>query len=347
MTTVTWTATDAAGNTSTCAQVVTVKETQAPTITCPMDITAPAATGSCTTNLTFAATATDDCTSSTAINIGYRLDGVGNITSPYAFPVGTNVVTATATDASNNSTNCTFKVIVYDNQPPTITCGGAVTNCVGPFNYSFSQLGVSGNDNCSGVNVTCNPAPGFTLLPGITNIVCNATDGAGNYSTCTVPVTGVKANSFTYMPEPAWASESSIITNYYGVMAGQTITVTAHSYIDIQTSTELPDCWEVKKNGISVGKVLSVPVDHGVAETTTIVAVSGTSSITNVVVVLGPIDVDIDSDNTGEFAMPDHSYEEDQVEAISGDDLHPGKVILVNDNDSDRNGPHNSDQGLS
>ncbi|MCA9290187.1 MAG: hypothetical protein KDA25_03600, partial [Phycisphaerales bacterium] len=48
------------------------------------------------------------------------------------------------------------------------------------------------------------------------------------------------------------------------------------------------------------------------------------------------VDLDIDSDNSGDFALPDRSQAEDAVEDIEGDDAHPGKVILVNTLDADR-----------
>ncbi|KIQ17035.1 hypothetical protein RT99_19640, partial [Flavobacterium sp. MEB061] len=47
ITTVTWTAKDAAGNTQTFTQTVTVNDTQKPTITCPSNVTAVADVNSC------------------------------------------------------------------------------------------------------------------------------------------------------------------------------------------------------------------------------------------------------------------------------------------------------------
>ena len=40
------------------------------------------------------------------------------------FPVGTTTVTNTATDASGNTTSCSFTVTVTDTQNPVITCPG-------------------------------------------------------------------------------------------------------------------------------------------------------------------------------------------------------------------------------
>ena len=48
MTTVTWTVVDTSGNLATCQQTVTVNDTEAPTITCPADLTTTNDPGLCT-----------------------------------------------------------------------------------------------------------------------------------------------------------------------------------------------------------------------------------------------------------------------------------------------------------
>ncbi|MBS1758837.1 MAG: S8 family serine peptidase, partial [Bacteroidetes bacterium] len=60
-TTNTYKATDGAGNSSTCSFTVTVKDVQAPVITCPGNITATTPAGSCTAVVNYAVTATDNC----------------------------------------------------------------------------------------------------------------------------------------------------------------------------------------------------------------------------------------------------------------------------------------------
>lgn len=47
------------------------------------------------------------------------------------------------------------------------------------------------------------------------------------------------------------------------------------------------------------------------------------------------VDLDIDSDNSGGFDAPDRTGAEEAVEDVEGDDMRPGKVILVDDQDSD------------
>lgn len=50
------------------------------------------------------------------------------------------------------------------------------------------------------------------------------------------------------------------------------------------------------------------------------------------------IDLDIDSDNDDGFGVASQSAEEDGIEDTSGDALYPGKVLLVNDADTDLDG---------
>jgi hypothetical protein len=50
------------------------------------------------------------------------------------------------------------------------------------------------------------------------------------------------------------------------------------------------------------------------------------------------MDLDVDSDNNNDLALPDRSRWEEEVEDVVGDDHRPGKVLLVNDVDYDEDG---------
>ncbi|MCI0490195.1 MAG: HYR domain-containing protein [Blastocatellia bacterium] len=112
ITTVTCTATDAAGNSSSCMFNVTVNDTEAPFIICPASFTVitPSPGGTTvivnyTTPSVGAGTAGDNC-------------GVASIVcnppSGSAFPLGVTTVTCTVTDTSNNTTQCSFTVSTFD-----------------------------------------------------------------------------------------------------------------------------------------------------------------------------------------------------------------------------------------
>src|SRR2546426_589392 len=107
-TTVTCTATDGSGNSSSCSFPVTVTDTEAPKPNCPARISVPTDGGQCSASVRFAAAPTDNCgVASTVYKIGTTV-----ISSPYAFPVGTNQVDVTVTDVNNNTASCSFEVVV-------------------------------------------------------------------------------------------------------------------------------------------------------------------------------------------------------------------------------------------
>jgi hypothetical protein len=92
-----------------------VNDTEAPVITCPADITVPAAPNQCDSNVVFVTTATDNCPNPVV---------VCSPASGSAFAVGTTTVTCTATDGSGNTATCSFTITVNDTQPPGLTVNG-------------------------------------------------------------------------------------------------------------------------------------------------------------------------------------------------------------------------------
>ncbi len=119
--TVTWTATDAAGNTDTCSFTVTVTDNQAPVISCPADQTVDNDADSCSYTMVgsgWDADFTDNCPGGTITNDltnTSTLDGA-------VFAIGDTTVTWTATDAAGLTDTCSFTVTVTDNQAPVTSC---------------------------------------------------------------------------------------------------------------------------------------------------------------------------------------------------------------------------------
>jgi hypothetical protein len=126
-----------------CSFTVTVNDTQPPSVTCPDDIVVNNDPGMCSAVVTYAASASDNCP---GVTIGY------DIPSGTAFPVGVTTVTVTATDAHNNSTQCSFTVTVIDNEPPTISASVSPTS-LWPPNHTMRNITatVVVADNCPGV----------------------------------------------------------------------------------------------------------------------------------------------------------------------------------------------------
>ncbi|MCX6235923.1 MAG: HYR domain-containing protein [Bacteroidetes bacterium] len=118
VTTIIWTVTDNAGNSTTCEQTVTVNDNQNPMITCPADVTVNADGGECfATGVVLGnPTTSDNC-------------GVASVTNnaPSQFPVGPTTVIWTVTDNAGNTATCQQLVSVIDNQNPSISCPANVT----------------------------------------------------------------------------------------------------------------------------------------------------------------------------------------------------------------------------
>jgi VCBS repeat-containing protein len=105
-TTETYQVTDAAGNSSTCSFTVTVNDAEDPVITCPDDITVDNDAGICGAVVTYTPpTGSDNCPGAVTTQIA----GLG---SGATFPTGRTTEIYEVTDASGNSTTCSFTVTV-------------------------------------------------------------------------------------------------------------------------------------------------------------------------------------------------------------------------------------------
>src|SRR5206468_1926501 len=153
------------------------RDTTAPTITCPPDVTleCPANTS---TNNTGVATAQDTCSS---VSISYS-DSVSNTCG------GTKIIsrTWTAVDACSNRASCVQTITVRDTTPPPVTCPtNLVLQC--PANISTNNTGVAtATDTCSSVSVSYSDSVSNTC--GGANVISRtwtATDACGNRSSCT------------------------------------------------------------------------------------------------------------------------------------------------------------------
>lgn len=176
-TVITYTATDASGNTASGTQTVTVQENTPPTITAPADLnptTGPGAT-SCGTVVGDAtlgtATFSDNCPGATVTRTGVP---AGNL-----FPVGSTTVTYTVTDASGNTATDTQSVTVADDTPPTIALTGANPQYV-ECHTSYTELGATASDNCGSPFAATPSGSVDANTVGTYTITYDATDGAGN-----------------------------------------------------------------------------------------------------------------------------------------------------------------------
>jgi gliding motility-associated-like protein len=181
--TVTWTVTDAAGNTATATQTVTVVDTQDPVVSCPADVTAYADATTDGTSVSWStATATDNCTVDTIYS---------SIAQNTTFTLGTTTVEYYAIDAAGNTDTCAFEVTVLDTVSPVITnCPGTITqdNDLDSCGAYVSWSSPTYFDNSGNYTVSSTHDSGDYFPVGTTTVTITVTDAAGNSTECVFDV---------------------------------------------------------------------------------------------------------------------------------------------------------------
>jgi hypothetical protein len=194
---VTCTVNDGNGNSASCSFTVTVVDTTKPEITCPANI-AVFTTDSSGTAVSFTVVAEDLCSGTATV--------VCSPSSGSVFAVGTTTVNCTATDASSNSSQCSFSVTVVLNHAPVAGNNnmGALENHsravkieklldddTDADNDELTITEVSatsaqgGTVTLSSTEVTYMPAPNFV---GTDSFTYTVSDGRGGIATATVTV---------------------------------------------------------------------------------------------------------------------------------------------------------------
>jgi hypothetical protein len=185
--------TAANGQTATCAFAVSVTDTQAPTISCPANISVVNAAGQCSTIVNYATpVGSDNCPGATT-------QQTAGLPSGSAFPVGTTTNCFTVTAANGQMANCCFTVTVTDTQAPTISCPAniSVVNAAGQCSTIVTYASPVGSDNCPGATTqqTAGLPSGSAFPVGTTTNCFTVTAANGQTANCcfTVTVTDTQA----------------------------------------------------------------------------------------------------------------------------------------------------------
>ena len=192
-TTIHWTATDDANNSSSCDQTITVNDNEAPAISCPASITVNNDPGSCGAVVTYTTpVGTDNCPGATT-------QQTAGLPSGSTFPVGTTTNTFEVTDAAGHKTSCSFNVTVNDAESPVISCPSPIVlepSC--PSGAIATWTPPVGTDNCPGAvtTQTAGLAPGSVFPIGTTTVTYTVNDAHGHSTSCSFTVT-VKSVSQT------------------------------------------------------------------------------------------------------------------------------------------------------
>ena len=171
----TWTATDCAGNSSSCVQTITIVDDEAPVIACPADATFDCVLGDAGT-----ATATDNCDDSPTV-------GSSDVASLDACGLGTIIRTWTATDCAGNSSSCVQTITIVDDEAPVIACPADAT-----FDCVLGDAGTAtATDNCDDSPTVGSSDVASLDACGLGTITrtWTATDCAGNSSSCVQTIT--------------------------------------------------------------------------------------------------------------------------------------------------------------
>ncbi|WP_037314759.1 HYR domain-containing protein [Salegentibacter sp. Hel_I_6] len=189
ITTITWTVTDENGNQAEpVIQTVMVTDNQSPVIECPENMIFSTESGVDFATVNFEnPLASDNC----EVNV----EQTGGATSGSQFPIGTNTVTFTATDASGNTTQCSFDIIVEDTENPTLECPSDIISstdsgiCGAIVEFEIPE----GFDNSGNVTVeqTAGLSSGEVFPVGTTTITFTTSDEAGNTASCSFEISVV------------------------------------------------------------------------------------------------------------------------------------------------------------
>lgn len=183
---VTYIVTDLSGNSGSCSFLVTIRDTAAPIIICPGDITvSPDGSPNCGASVQFdLPTAFDNCDLDLVIS-GDSMPGA-------IFPAGTTQVNYDAEDDGGNVASCSFLVTVVDNVAPILTCPAdsimpATQDTCGAFPI---WADVTATDDCdASVTPTSAFQPGEFFSVGSTVVTYSATDQSGNTGICSFTIT--------------------------------------------------------------------------------------------------------------------------------------------------------------
>ncbi len=174
-TAVTVTATDRAGNTSTATFNVVVRDTTAPTLSCPANIVVTAAPGASTAVVNFNVTAGDTVSAVTVTSTP---------SSGSAFGVGTTNVNVTARDAAGNTSTCTFSVTVKSSATVVVAPSTAQYSDAATLQASVNAPAFPGQQLAGTVQffVNGNPVGQAALANGVASIQLLLNMPAGTYN---------------------------------------------------------------------------------------------------------------------------------------------------------------------
>ncbi|MFN3405373.1 MAG: HYR domain-containing protein [Cytophagaceae bacterium] len=178
--------------------ITVTTDSEKPQITnVPSDIIINASTGSCSAVVSWTdPLASDNCTVTSFTS---------NHSSGSTFPIGTTIVTYTASDFSGNSSTASFTVQVKDNQNPVIEglpSDITISAASGACNAVATWVTPTASDNCGDAGLSSTHMSGDIFAVGTTKVTYTATDNYGNNTTASfnIIVEDTQAPEFVNCP---------------------------------------------------------------------------------------------------------------------------------------------------
>ncbi len=180
---VTFTATDASGNSASTSALVTVIDTVDPTAIC-QNITIPLDSSG---NATITPSDVDGGSSVSCGNATVSID----VNSFDCSDLGPNNVELSVTNSNNVTTTCTAVVTIVDETPPTAVCQDitVVLDNAGNNTITAADIDAGSMDACGIANTSIDISSFDCSNIGLNNVVLTVTDTQGNSASCTAVVT--------------------------------------------------------------------------------------------------------------------------------------------------------------
>ncbi len=175
-------------------QVIEVRDTIAPVLTCPTNLMVEIQSAQCEAFVNVPLPTVNDCSKAmTFTNISaYASSKSGSASGTY--PIGTHNITYLASDGCGNSASCKTMVTVKDAQAPKPVCNNGVTVTIQPngtVTLTPSMINGGSTDNCSQVSkLILQVSPNTFTCQGLGNktVTLTVTDESGNSGFCSTTV---------------------------------------------------------------------------------------------------------------------------------------------------------------
>ncbi|MCB9235628.1 MAG: HYR domain-containing protein [Bacteroidia bacterium] len=181
----TYTATDGAGNQTSCSFTITVNDNEAPQITCPADLTVSNDSGMCAAVVSYTTpVGTDNCP-------GVSTTQTAGLGSGSSFAVGVTTESYLAVDSAGNVDSCSFTITVEDNENPMAVCQNVTVYLDGSGMASVTTLDVDNGsgDNCGIDSMWVAPSSFTCVDTGANSVTLTVMDFSGNMDSCVATVT--------------------------------------------------------------------------------------------------------------------------------------------------------------